>query len=209
MNAHSIPGELLGEVLISKQKIIEREHTMADLIIKDNLDTNPIFLCVKQGAKYFFDDLCKILENKELIFDKAWISISSYERNASSGKVNVGEYSGPNLEGRKVIIVEDIIDTALTLKKLIRYLESEGVSEQDVCALLFKKRPENLFWRILGLRSCFGLPRIRYLGAFIPNYFVVGKGLDYADYGRTEEAVHILPPEGQAWVDEQLKDVTI
>lgn len=206
MDARLIPEDLLGDVILSKEHIEEREAWLANAICRDHTDTNPIIMCVKEGAKYFFDDLCALLEKQGLDFERAWITTSSYERNASTGSVHVGGYTGPDLQGRVVIIIEDIIDTALTIKVLAAHLISEGVSGHDTCALLFKKRLKNLLWRLMGLRSSFGYPRIKYVGAYIGDFFVVGKGLDYDNYGRGYEDVRILLPEGQAWVDAQSKN---
>ena len=200
-----IPGDKLGKVIISKEYIEAREARLVEAICRDHADANPILMCVKEGAKYFFDDLCWLLEQKDFKFEKAWITTSSYSGNSSTGSVQVSDYQGPDMADRHVIIVEDIVDTALTIKMLADYLRTQGVAGFDMCALLFKKRKQNLLWRIMGLRSCFGFPKIRYVGAFIDNHFVVGKGLDYDNYGRGYEEVCILLPEGQAWVDEQAK----
>ena len=113
-----IPGDMLGEVIISKAYIEEREARLVDAICRDHADANPILMCVKEGAKYFFDDLCRLLEEKEFKFEKAWITTSSYSGNASTGSVQVRDYQGPDMAGRHVIIVEDIVDTALTIKML-------------------------------------------------------------------------------------------
>ena len=203
MKEMQVPGELLGDVVLSRKAITVAEKRLAEKIIMDYAGTVPIVMCVKEGAKYFFDDLCKLLNTADFAYEKAWIATSSYEKNTSSGKVRIGSYEGPSVKRRRVIVVEDIIDTALTIRKLMDHLTMEGAHSVDACTLLFKKRPQNLFWRLMGLRACLGMPRIRYVGAFIPDKFVVGKGLDYDGYGRIGEAVRILPLAGQAWVDEQ------
>ena len=203
MQLQPIPEDLLGTVLVPKKLIIERENTLAEQIYQDNIKSFPVLLCVKEGAKYFFNDLCDLLSSKKLKFDKAWISTSSYEKGESTGDVKISEYTGPDLKGRKVIIIEDIIDTALTIKRLVTHLESQGISLYEVAVLLFKKRPQNLVWRLFGLRACFGMPRIKYVGFQIPKKFVVGKGLDYENFGRKGEEIRVLTQKGQYWVDEQ------
>ena len=203
MKEFSIPGELLGEVVLSENDIRTAEERLAERIMVDFAGQVPVIMCVKEGAKYFFDDLCALLDASKFNYEKAWIVTSSYYGNTSSGNVRVGSYEGPSVKYRNVIVVEDVIDTALTMKRLMQHMADEGAQGVDACALLFKKRPQNLIWRIFGLRAGLGMPHIRYTGAYIPNQFVVGKGLDYDGYGRAGTEVRVLPPAGQAWVDAQ------
>jgi hypoxanthine phosphoribosyltransferase len=205
MAEKTIPQEFLGDTLVSKATIIAREKALAEKIQKDLAGRHPILLCVKEGARFFFDDLCALLEAAEYPFQRAYVKTSSYAGNLSSGKVMIEGYRGPSVYGRTVVIVEDIIDTALTVKALAHHLREQGAVRVETCVLLFKKRPMNLLWRMTGLRKRFGYPRIRYVGSFIDNHFVVGKGLDYDDYGRTHEAVYKLMTKGQEWVDQQNK----
>ena len=198
-----IPHQYLGDVLVSKESIRAREAALAERIRKDLAGMHPILLCVKEGARFFFDDLCALLEEAEYPFERAYVKASSYYGNESAGQVDIAGYRGPNVYGRTIVIVEDIIDTAVTIKALASHLREKGAVRVETCVLLFKKRMVNWLWRMTGLRNTFGFPRIRYVGCFIDNHFVVGKGLDYDDFGRAHEAVYKLMKDGQEWVDQQ------
>jgi len=205
MREKLIPATLLGEVIVTKAQIEVKEVELTSRITRDLAGQNPIILCVKEGARYFFDDLCAQLQDQDFQFERAWIKTSSYDGNASVGNVTITDYQGPPLENRTVVIVEDIIDTALTVKVLADHLYKNGAVRVETCALLFKKRRQNWLWRKIGLCPLFGYPRIRYVGFFMDDHFVVGKGLDYDDYGRAHEEVSILLPDGQKWVDGENK----
>jgi len=201
MSEKLIPESLLGDVIVTKEQIEAREAVLADQLVCDLDGQNPIMLCVKEGARFFFDDLCEQMQERSFQFERAWIKTSSYFGNASVGNVTIKDYQGPDLTGRTVVIVEDIIDTALTVKALADHLYQSQAAQVETCALLFKKRRQNWLWRKTGLRAVFRYPRIRYIGFFMGDHFVVGKGLDYDDYGREFKAVHVLLPDGQKWVD--------
>ena len=201
-----IPHQYLGDVLVSKDAIRSREMILAERIQKDLAGMHPIFLCVKEGARFFFDDLCALLEEAEFPFERAYVKTSSYAGSKSKGQVDITGYRGPNVYGRTIVIVEDIIDTALTVKALANHLEKKARFAWKHAYCYLKKRPKNLLWRLTGLRKQFGFPRIRYVGSTIGNHFVVGKGLDYDEFGRTHEAVYKLLVEGQHWVDRQNKE---
>lgn len=198
-----IPHQYLGEVLVSQVTIRSRENELAEKIRRDLAGMHPILLCVKEGARFFFDDLCALMEEADFPHERAYVRTSSYSGNKSSGQVNITDYRGPNVYGRTIVIVEDIIDTALTVRALANHLREQGAVRVETCVLLFKKRPANLLWRMTGLRRAFGFPRIRYVGTAIADHFVVGKGLDYDDFGREHDAVQVLLPDGQLWVDQQ------
>lgn len=201
MSEKLIPESLLGDVIVTKEEIAIRAKVLADQMRRDLDGLNPIMLCVKEGARFFFDDLCDLMKKESFQFEQAWIKTSSYFGNASVGNVTIKDYQGPDLAGRTVVIVEDIIDTALTVKALADHLYQSRAARVETCALLFKKRRQNWLWRKTGLRAVLGYPRIRYVGFFMGDHFVVGKGLDYDDYGREFNEVHVLLPDGQKWVD--------
>jgi len=173
---------------------------------RDYIDNVPVLLCLREGAIPFFTDLKKELDTLDFHYDSAELSAKSYKGNQSSGTVEITSYSGPSLKNRLVIIVEDVIDSSTTIVAIYKYLVSEGVSQQNICTLLFKEKPENSEWRKTGLDGFKDYPEIRYVGLFIPDQFIVGYGLDYRNYGRDCKDICVLTPHGQAWIDARYQD---
>lgn len=209
MNLFLIHQRFLGEVVVSHERIQSTVKRLAKDVFhsREYAGSTPILLCLKKGAIPFFKDLSKELTTLGFEFETAEMSSSSYNGTQSSGNVKVSGYRGPNLRGRVVIIVEDIIDSSNTIVKVCEYLSSQGVEESDIfiCTLLFKEKPENTEWRNAGLNGFKQLPEVRHVGLFIKDLFVVGYGLDYEQYGRDGEDICVLTPESQAWVDLQIE----
>lgn len=207
METFSIPEEYLGEVVASQERIQSVVKRLAKEIFYsiDYVGRVPILLCLREGAAPFHRDLIRELEKLSFEFESAWLKTRHYYRGTEgSGEVKVFSYEGPEMAGRLVIIVEDIIDSSATIVRVCEYLDEERVARRNICTFLFKERPENVEWRITGLNGYRHLPEVRHVGLFIEPLFVVGYGLDYRDFGRDGEAIRILTPEGQAWVDEQV-----
>lgn len=144
-------------------------------------DGQPLLLVgVLKGAVMVMADLARELR---MPVEMDWMAVSSYGTSTrSSGVVRILKDLNAELAGRRVLIVEDIIDSGLTLSWLVANLRSRGPRSVDVCALL--RKPEAVRMAV----------DVRYCGFDIPNEFVVGYGLDYAERYRNMRAVGVLAP---------------
>lgn len=137
----------------------------------------PVLLCVLNGSIMFTAELMKRLEfNCELVS----IKLTSYEGTGSTGRVRQAMGLTAGIKGRRVIIVEDIVDTGNTIVELKQILKDAGAAESIVCTLLFK--PE----------SCTRDVKLDYVAIQIPNNFIVGFGLDYNEIGRNLKDIYVL-----------------
>jgi len=154
---------------ISSEELNETVDEIANRINHDLAGENPIFLVVLNGAFIFAADLYRRITIESEI---SFIKLASYTGTQTTSEVK--ELIGINekLKGRTVVIIEDIIDTGITMQYLIKKLEYLGVRKIYLAALLFKPS---------AFRESF---RIDYLGMEIPNDFIVGYGLDYDGFGR-------------------------
>jgi hypoxanthine phosphoribosyltransferase len=171
------------EVLIDKETIRRRVAELADEIRMDYAGRHPLLLGVLKGSFVFMADLIRAL-NIPMEID--FIGLSSYSSGTeSSGKVEIVGGLKSSLEGRDVLVVEDIADTGLSLSFLLDYLKERRPSSLKVCALFNKpsrrKVPLN----------------IDYLGFDIPDRFVVGYGLDFDEQYRYLPDLCILEEESQ------------
>ncbi len=152
-------------------------QTIADSINTDYDGRTPLVIIVLNGAFIFGADLLKRLTvNCEVAF----IRVSSYRGTASTGELKEMMPLGADVKGRDVILVEDIVDSGLTLDNLRLRMAAEGANSISLCTLLFK--PD-------AFKGGFEL---RYVGFEIPNRFVVGYGLDYDGLGRNIPAIYQL-----------------
>jgi len=164
------------EVLINEDEILDIISTVADKINNSNIE-NPLFIGVMNGSFLFCADLMRkiTLKNSEISF----VKLSSYIGTKTSGIVN--ELIGiNNISGRNVIVLEDIVDTGITLEKIITLLKKEDVNDIKIATLLFK--PDSY-------KNDF---KIDYIGKSIGNDFVVGYGLDYNELGRNLKHIYKL-----------------
>ena len=208
MGELSIPEKYLGEVVASKDRIRSTVKRIAKEMYYsiDYVGEVPILLCLREGAVPFHRDLTRELVTLGFAFESGWLKTHHhYAGTEGSGDVRLFPYEGPELDGRLVVIVEDIIDTSGTIIRVCDFLDNKNVSQRNICTLLFKERPANVEWRNRGLNGYKNLPEVRHVGLFIDPLFVVGYGLDYKEYGRDGEEIRVLTPEGQAWVDQQVK----
>jgi hypoxanthine phosphoribosyltransferase len=166
-------------VLISSEQIQQRIREMASQIEADYPD-GPIYLVsVLKGAFIFVADLARALKRPNVRIE--FMAISSYgNAKTSSGQVKVTRDLDVNIEGHHVLIVEDIIDSGLTLSYLKSLLEQRRPKSLAVCALLDK--PERRRAPV----------EVRYTGFRIPDEFVVGYGLDYAEDYRNLNEIRVL-----------------
>lgn len=174
-------GEHKGEsvrVLISRDKLQRRINEIATQIRQDFKDQPLHLVGVLKGAVFFLSDLARRIPG-EVSFD--FIAVSSYGKGMhSSGQVRLTKDLDASIEGRTVVLVEDILDTGMTLQYLIRILQQRKPKHMRVAVLLDK--PER---RIAAVHA-------DYVGFAIPNEFVIGYGLDYAERYRNLPDVGVL-----------------
>jgi hypoxanthine phosphoribosyltransferase len=176
----------VGEVLIEKESLGARIAELGAEISVDYAGRDLLLIGVLKGAVFFMADLMRKLT---IPCEVDFMAISSYGASTdSSGVVRILKDLDINIEGRHVLVVEDIIDSGLTLSYLMRNLESREPATLEVCALLTK--PD---------RREIEVP-VRYVGFEIPNRFVIGYGLDYGERYRNLPYVAVLSddalPEG-------------
>ncbi|TBL69033.1 hypoxanthine phosphoribosyltransferase [Paenibacillus thalictri] len=171
----------IREVLYSEQQIQEKVKEMGEMISRDFEGRNPLVICVLKGAFIFMADLVKqIAVPLEIDF----MAVSSYGVSTkSSGVVKIIKDLDVPVEGRNVLIIEDIIDSGLTLSYLIDVLERRNARSVTVAALFDKPAR-----RTAELDA-------DYKGFVLPDEFVVGYGLDYAEKYRNLPYIGILKPE--------------
>jgi hypoxanthine phosphoribosyltransferase len=162
------PG--VGEVLISAEDLQRRVRELGEEISRDYAGRQLLLVGVLKGAVFFLSDLMRFIS---IPVEVDFMAVASYgSATDSSGVVRILKDLDAAIEGRDVLIVEDIVDSGLTLQYLLRNLGSRNPRTLEVCALLMK--PE---------RRKVDLP-IGYVGFEIPDRFVVGYGLDYAERHR-------------------------
>ena len=158
------------ELFLENETIAKRIRLMAIQLNVDYEDKNPVFVAVLNGSFLFMADLMKEVE---LPCETEFIKVASYHGASSSGAVKDALGMPANLKGRHVVIVEDIIDTGLTMRYILSKIYEQEPASVAVCTLLFK--PAALQEKI---------EELDYIGFEIPNEFVVGYGLDYDGLGR-------------------------
>ena len=165
------------EVFISDTEIAAMVHSIANQI-NNNGVKDPLFIAVMNGAFLFAADVMRkiTISNAEISF----IKLSSYEGTETTGKVDELIGVSDDISGRNIIVLEDIIDTGITLEKIISLLKKEEVEDIKVATLLFK--PDAYTKDI----------HIDFIGKSIPNDFVVGYGLDYDEIGRNLPHIYKL-----------------
>lgn len=169
------------KVLLTKEQIAQRTKELAEQINKDYAGKSVLMICILRGAVLFFADLARLLD-VDVRLD--FMAVSSYGAGTStSGEVRIVKDVSQPIEGLHVILVEDIIDTGRTLKYLKRLMESRNPASLKICALLDK--PSRRETDLQG----------DYVGFEVPNEFVVGFGLDYAERYRNLPDVCVLKPE--------------
>ena len=171
----------VGEVLIEQGALQRRIAELGEDISQDYAGRDLLLIGVLKGAVFFMADLMRKLS---IPCEVDFMAISSYgAATDSSGVVRILKDLDINIEGRHVLVVEDIIDSGLTLSYLVRMLESREPASLEVCALLTK--PERREIEV----------DVRYTGFEIPNRFVIGYGLDFAERYRNLPYVAVLHPD--------------
>ena len=170
------PG--LGEVLVTSEALQQRVAELGEQISRDYEGRPLLLVGVLKGAVFFLSDLMRFID---IPVEVDFMAVASYgSATDSSGVVRILKDLDAAIEDRDVLIVEDIVDSGLTLQYLLRNLGSRNPRTLEVCALLTK--PE---------RRKVDLPT-RYIGFEIPDKFVVGYGLDYAEKHRNLPFVAVL-----------------
>jgi hypoxanthine phosphoribosyltransferase len=176
-----IPSEFTNdnlEPLFSAEQIQSRISVLGVEIARDYAGRNPLLLGVLKGAVIFLSDLMRAIDLRLAV---EFMAISSYgEATRSSGEVKIVKDLDVPIEGRDILIVEDIVDTGLTLSYLMANLHSRGASSVKLAALLNKQER-----RIREVQ-------IDYLGFTIPDAFVVGYGLDFAERYRNLPYIAVI-----------------
>ena len=163
---------------ISREEIEARIKELGNVITRDCAGKEPLFLCVLNGAFPFASDLFRAAEGID--GEIAFIRLKSYEGTASTGNVRQMMGCEKDLEGRTVIIVEDIVDTGNTIHNLIATLKERKPAEIKIATLLFK--PEALEKPV----------KPDYVGFCIPKKFIIGFGLDINDKARDLNDIYVL-----------------
>ena len=154
------------KILLSEEAIQKRVKELGEEITRDYADKKPVVICMLKGAVYFFADLTKNIK-LPLMLDFA--RLSSYRNGTTSGQMELIYDITAEIEGRDVILVEDIVDSGKTLAYFIELLKKRHPASVKVCAFLDKKER-----REVDIKA-------DYVGFDIPCGFVIGYGLDYAE----------------------------
>ena len=165
---------------IEESKILEAVKAVAEQINKDVEGLNPVFMCVLNGAFMFASDLMK---NINVPCEITFVKLSSYEGLLTTGSVKEVIGLNESVVGRNVIVVEDIVDTGITMERILRSLEAKGAKSIRVCT--FFQKPEALQRDI----------KVDYVAMKIPNEFIVGYGLYYDGYGRNLKEIYTVVSE--------------
>jgi len=164
-------------VSISERAIKRQIKRIAEKINRDYEGQEPVFLAVLNGSFIFAADL---LREIDLPCEISFVKLASYEGTSSTGSIR--EVIGLNIDitGRPVIIIEDIVDTGLTMAHMLETLQSQNPASIDICTLLLK--PSKLQVKL----------DVRYCCMQIPDDFVVGYGLDYDGFGRNTKDIYTI-----------------
>ena len=162
---------------IPEAEIQAAVRRVAEDINRDLAETNPLFICVLNGAFMFAGDLMKTINFPcEITF----IKLSSYEGLYTTGTVKEIIGLNESVVGRSVVVVEDIVDTGITMERILESLRAKGAS--DIHVATFLQKPDALQRDIT----------VDYVAMKIPNDFIVGYGLDYDGYGRNLKDIYTV-----------------
>ena len=172
----------IEKILLSEQQIQTRIQELGEILTKEYAGKNPVIIGVLKGVVVFYADMIRRIQ-VPCQMDFMWIS--SYAGTDSTGKMLVRQDVSADIEGRHVLILEDIFDTGNSLEFTVNHLKKQNHASIKICTLLDK--PER---RRAGVTL-----KADYVGFTIPNAFVVGYGLDYNEKYRNLPYVGILKPE--------------
>lgn len=163
-----------------ESQILEKVKAVADRINKDMEGKNPLFLAVLNGSFIFAADLLRMIT---IPCEISFVKLASYQGTMSTGKIKEVIGINEDLTDRTVIIVEDIVESGLTIKRMIDTLGTRNPASVHICTLLIK--PEKLEVEL----------DVEYAAMSIPNDFIVGYGLDYDQQGRNLRDIYTLVDE--------------
>jgi hypoxanthine phosphoribosyltransferase len=174
----------IEEVLITAEQIQDKIRELAKHVTEDYREKDVLLVGVLKGAFVFMADLAREIK---LPIEFDFMAVSSYGSSTkSSGVVRILKDLDYEITGRHVLLVEDIIDSGLTISYLLRYLEARRPASLEICSLFWKKGEQ-------------AVPMdVKYPGFEIPPVFIVGYGLDYAEKYRNLPYIGILKPEAYA-----------
>lgn len=171
----------INEILVSEDQLRQKVQELGATIVRDYQGLNPLCICILKGAVPFMADLIRQIE---IPLEIDFMSVSSYANAAqSSGVVRILKDLDKSIEGRHVIIVEDVVDTGLTLSYLVKLLQDRKPASLKTAVLLDKKPCRKVEFEA------------DYQGFEIPDKFVVGYGLDFAERYRNLPFVGVLKEE--------------
>ena len=165
---------------IDREQIASRVQVMAQEIMRDCGDKKPLFICVLNGAFAFASDLFRAFEADAEI---AFVRLKSYDGTGTTGTVKEIHGLNEDIAGRTVIVVEDIVDTGFTMKKMVADLEAKNPAQVKVASLLHK--PDSLQCEV----------KVDYVGFTIPSKFIIGYGLDLDEQARNLPDIYVLKEE--------------
>ncbi len=165
------------ETLIPEEEILRRVKAVADRMSSDLKGKKPLLLGVLNGSFIFAADLMRMLTIESEV---SFVKMASYEGTSSTGSVKKLLGLNEDIKGRTVVIVEDIVDSGLTMERMLEYLKEFNPAEIHICTLLLK--PDNLKRKL----------DIEYVAMEIPNDFIVGYGLDYDGLGRNLRDIYVV-----------------
>ena len=172
----------IERILLTEEQIQEKVKELGVILTEEYKDKNPIIVGVLKGVVVFYADMIRQIK-VPCQMDFRWIS--SYAGTESGGKMLVRQKLSNNIEGRHVLILEDIFDTGRSLQFLVETLKAQNPASLKICTFLDK--PER---RVPGVTV-----KADYTGYVIPNEFVVGYGLDFDEKYRNLPYIGVLKPE--------------
>ena len=172
----------IERVLLTEEQIKQRIRELGEVLTAEYAGKDPIIVGVLKGVVMFYADMIKEIK-VPCQMDFMWIS--SYSGTNSTGKMKVRQDLSANVEGRHVLILEDIFDTGNSLDFTVKHIQSRNPASLKICTLLDKPERRNPNVTL----------KADYTGFTIPNHFVVGYGLDYNEHYRNLPYVGILKPE--------------
>src|SRR6056297_3024412 len=165
-------------VYLTDEQIQQRTRQIGEQLSRDFKNKQPIFIGILNGAFIFLADLMRYVS---IPCEVDFMKLSSYgDEKVSSGQVTELKHIDANIEGRHVILVEDIVDTGLSMKVMVKKMKEENPASVTVCTLLHKKDATEHD------------VQLDYVGFEIPNAFVLGYGLDYAQEGRNLSQIYVI-----------------
>ncbi len=173
----------IARVLITEEELKTRIRELGQELTRDYADKKPVFVGILKGVVVFFGEM---IRQVPIFCETDFMSVSSYDGTDTTGVITIKKDLDTDIRGRHVVILEDIVDSGLTLSKVVQMLREREPASLKICTLMDK--PE---------RRKVAVP-VDYVGFTIPNEFVVGFGLDFNEEYRNLPYVGILKPEAYA-----------